>query len=99
MNEFFLEQNVCVLKAKNTIDNYTCSQDSNPLEFEMKPPRKSYTVSIKSYSSKGTQKSHPSKTSQKSQSSSRSSNHSYDKSISNKSKSSGKSSIKSISKD
>ena len=36
-NECFLEQNAPVLKAKNTINNYTCSQDINPLEFEMKP--------------------------------------------------------------
>ena len=65
----------------------------------MKSSQKSYATSIKSDSSKGSQKSHSSKNSQKSHLSSRSSNHSYDKSISNKSKSSGKSSIKSISKE
>ena len=99
MNEGFLEQNAYVLKAKNIIDNYTCSQDINPLEFEMKPSRKSYAISINSDSSKGSKKSHSSKNSEKSNLSSRSSNHSYDKSISNKEKSSGKSSIKSISKE
>ena len=85
--------------SKNTVDTYTCSQDINPLEFEIKRSRKSYAISIKSDSSKGSQKRHSSKNSQKSHLSSRSSNHSYDKSISNKSKSSGKSSIKSISKE
>ena len=86
MNECFLEQNARVLKAKNTIDSYICSQDVNLLEFEMKSSRKSYSTSIKSDSSKGSQKSHSSKNSQKSHLSSRSGNHSYDKSISNKSK-------------
>ena len=99
MNECFLQQNTRVLKAKNTISNYICSHDTNPLQFEMKPSQKSYAVSIKSDSSKGSQKSNSSKNSQKSHLSNRSSNHSYDKSISNKSKSSGKSSIKSISKE
>ena len=65
----------------------------------MKPSRKSYAVSIKSDSSKGSQKSHLSKNSQKSHLSNRSSNHSFDKGISNKSKSSGKSSIKSVIKE
>ena len=87
------------MRSKNTVDTCTCSQDINPLEFEIKPSRKSYTISIKSDSSKGSQKRHSSKNSQKSHLSSRSSNHSYDKSISNKSWSSGKSSIKSISKE
>ena len=99
MNECFLEQNARVLKAKNTIDNYICSQDVNPLEFEMKPSRKSYATSIKSDSSKSSQKSHSSKNNQKSRLSSRSINHSYDKSMSNKSKSSFKSLIKCISKE
>ena len=94
MNECFLEQNARVLKAKNTVDNYICSQNISPLEFEMKPSKKSYAISIKSDSFKGSQKSHSSKNSQKSHLSSRSSNYSYDKS-----KSSGKSSIKSISKE
>ena len=89
MNECFLEQNARVLKAKNTIDNYICSQYINPLEFEMKPSQKSYARSIKSDSSKGSQKSYSAKSSQKSHLSSRSGNHSYDKSILNKSKSSG----------
>ena len=65
----------------------------------MKPSRKPYAISIKSDSSKGSRKSHSSKNSQKNHLSRRSSNHSHDKSISNKSKSSGKSSIKSISKE
>ena len=47
MNECFLEQNARVLKDKNTIDNYICSQDVNPLEFEMKPSRKSYVYKYK----------------------------------------------------
>ena len=47
MNECFLEQNARVLKAKNTIDNYICSQDVNPLEFEMKPSRMSYVYKYK----------------------------------------------------
>ena len=89
MNECFLEQNARVLKAKNTIDNYICSQYINPLEFEMKPSQKSYARSIKSDSSKGSQKSYSAKSSQKSHLSSRSGNHSYDKSTLNKSKSSG----------
>ena len=79
LNECFLEQNARVLKAKNTIDNYTCSQDINSLEFEMKPSRRLYGISIKSDSSKGSQESHSSKNSQKSHLSNRSSNHSYDK--------------------
>ena len=79
LNECFLEQNARVLKAKNTIDNYTCSQDINSLEFEMKPSRRLYAISIKSDSSKGSQESHSSKNSQKSHLSNRSSNHSYDK--------------------
>ena len=99
MNECFLVQNARVLKAKNTIDNYICSQDINPLEYEMKPSQKLYAISIKSDLCRGSQKSNSSKNSQKSHLSSRSSNHSYDKSISNKSKSSSKSSIKSISKE
>ena len=99
MNECFLERNARALKAKNTIDNYTCSQDISPLEFEMKPSRKSYALSIKSNLSNDSQKSHSYKNSQKSHLSSRSSKHSYDKSISNKSKSSAKSSMKSISKE
>ena len=81
MNQCFLERNARVLKAKDVIDNYTCSPDINPLEFEMKPSRKSYAISIKSDSSKGSQKSHSSKNSKKSHLSSRSSNHSYDKGI------------------
>ena len=81
MNEGFLEQNARVLKAKNTIDNYICSLDINPLEFEMKRSQKSYAISIKSDSSKGNYKSHSSKNRQKSHFLSRSSNHSYDKSV------------------
>ena len=53
MNECFLEQNARVLRTKNTIDNYICSQGINPLEFEMKPSQKSYAISIKPDSSKG----------------------------------------------
>ena len=53
MNECFLEQNTPVLKAKNIIDNYICSQDINPLQLEMKPSQKSYAIIIKSDSSKG----------------------------------------------
>ena len=76
MNECLLEQNARVLKAKNAIDNYICSQDINPLEFEVKPSQKSYTISIKSDLSRGSQKSNSSKNSQKNHLSSRSSNHS-----------------------
>ena len=66
MNECFLEQNTHVLKAKNTINNYTYSQDINPLEFKMKPSQKSYAISIKSDLPKDSQKSHSSKNSQES---------------------------------
>ena len=76
MNECLLEQNARVLKAKNAIDNYICSQDINPLEFEVKPSQKSYAISIKSDLSRGSQKSNSSKNSQKNHFSSRSSNHS-----------------------
>ena len=75
MNECFLVKNARVLKAKNTIDNYICSQDINPLEYEMKSSQKSYAISIKSDLCRGSQKSNSSKNSQKSHLSSRSSNH------------------------